>query len=81
MRAPCSPASALSEYLPRKVQLFLRRELLVELLGLRFVHKVALRGGVFAGDTVEIAGDQFAAEEEGGILALGQTVVADAAPQ
>ena len=64
--------------LPREAQFFLFGEAFVKGFHIGVVYVVALRRLVHAGDAVQIAGDQFFAEEEGIVCALRQIVVANA---
>lgn len=56
-------------------QSFFRREKLIEFLSLFFVHKIALRCGVFTAYPVKIAGFQLTEEEEQRVFTLGKTAI------
>ena len=66
------------EDLSRKSQLLFVGKRFIEFLNIHIVHIVALGRPVYAGDSVQIAGNQLFAEEEGVVCALRQIVVADA---
>ena len=53
----------LSEQLSGELQLHFGREMAVKFLARRLADKVAFRRAVDAGDAVQIAGDQLAAQE------------------
>ena len=57
---------------------YLRGKFTVKGLCGGFIHKVALRRCIFSGNTIQITGDQFPAEEEGTVCAIRQSVIPDA---
>ena len=75
--APAVNSSIRLENLSRESQLLLRGKVFVKFLHVRVVHIVALRGLIYAGNTVQIPGDQLPAEEERVIRPLRQIVIAD----
>ena len=64
------------EYLPWKLQLFLRRKFLIKFVHFLVLHIVTMRSLIHSCNTFKIPRNQLSAQEKGIILSLRQIMVA-----